>query len=94
MASEQGLRIGPQAGLGRLEVRDRTATPDDGEVLAAVLDRVEDVSEVPGGFSRTHFRHNIRLSDVATTASVPVPDYVSSENRYTLVSRTSKPSFR
>ena len=63
MAAQQGFRIGPQPGSGRLEVGDGLSAPDDGEVLASVLDRVEDVGEVSGCFGRTHFWHEIRLSD-------------------------------
>jgi hypothetical protein len=61
---EQGLRIGSEPWSGRLEVGDGLAAPDDGEVLASVLDCVENVSEVSGCFGGTYLRHKIRLSDV------------------------------
>lgn len=38
-----------------------------GEVLTWVLDRVEDVGEVPGCFGRTYLGHEIRLSDSLTS---------------------------
>lgn len=42
-------------------------------MLASVLDRVEDVSEVPGCFGRTYLGHTIRLSDVpASIAGIAV----------------------
>ena len=38
---------------------------DDGEVLPAVLDRVEQVRETTSCVRGTHLRHEIRLSDHA-----------------------------
>lgn len=67
MASQQGLRIGAQPGSGRLEVGDGLSAPYDGEMLASVLYRVEDVGEVPGCVGRTYLRHRIRLSDHRTS---------------------------
>jgi len=63
MASQQGLRIGAEPRSGRLKVGDGLSATDDGEMLAPMLDRVEDVGEVPGSVGRTYFRHKIRLSD-------------------------------
>lgn len=63
MAPQQGFHIGSQPASGRLEVSDGLSAPDDREVLASMLDRVEDVGEVPGGVGRTYLRHRIRLSD-------------------------------
>lgn len=63
MASQQGFGIGTQPGSGWLEVGDGLSAPDDGEVLASVRDRVEDVGEVPGCVGRTYLGHEIRLSD-------------------------------
>lgn len=43
---------------------DRLASPHDREVLAPVLDRVEEISKVPSRIRRRHIRHDIRLSDM------------------------------
>jgi hypothetical protein len=69
---EQRLRIGSKPGFGRLEVGDGLSTPDHGEMLASVLDRIEEVGEVSGCFGRTYLRHAIRLSDVANGGFVGV----------------------
>ena len=66
MPPEQRLRIGAQPRSGRLEAGNRLSPPHDGEVLASVLDRVEDVGEVSGCFGRAHLGHEIRLSDMPT----------------------------
>lgn len=47
----------------RLDAGDRLAAPDDGELLATVLDGIEDGRKASCGFGCAHLRHEIRLSD-------------------------------
>lgn len=49
---------------GRLDPRHRTATADDDEALAIVLDCVENVREPPSSIGRTQTLHKIRLSEL------------------------------
>jgi hypothetical protein len=63
MPSEQRLGVGAAPATGWFEVRDRLAPTHDREMLAVVLDRVEEICEVAGGVGRGHIGHEIRLSD-------------------------------
>jgi hypothetical protein len=65
VTAEQGLDIGAPTGADRVELGDDLAPADDSKALASVLDRVEEVGEVPRGVGRAHLRHAIRLSDRA-----------------------------
>jgi hypothetical protein len=56
----------------RLEVGDGPTSAHDGEPLTAMLDGVEQVSKVAGGVGRTHFGHDIRLSDHPITHDLQV----------------------
>lgn len=46
-----------------VELGDDPAAAHDREVLAAVLDGIEQIGEVAGGVGGTHLTHEIRLSD-------------------------------
>jgi len=63
MTEQQGFDLVAPAAVHRVELGDHLASADNREVLASVLDRVEDVGEVSGGVGSAHFRHEIRLSD-------------------------------
>ena len=65
MATEQCFGAVATTTAHRFEVGDGSASPHDCEVLAAVFDRVEKVSEVAGRIGRAHVGHEIRLSELA-----------------------------
>jgi integrase/recombinase XerD len=50
--------------MDRIQLGHDFASAHDREVLAPVLDGIEDVGEVPCCVGRTHLRHRIRLSDI------------------------------
>ena len=65
MTAQQCLDVDAQTAVHRFEVRDGLASPHDREVLASMLDGVEEIGKVPGCVGRGYLRHAIRLSDTA-----------------------------
>lgn len=63
VALQERLDLSALACLHGVELGHDLAAAHDPEVLAAVLDGVEEVGEVPGRVGSAHFRHQIRLSD-------------------------------
>lgn len=63
MPAQHRFDVPTSASTHRVEVGDRFASPDDGEVLLAVFDCIEEIREVACGVGGGHVRHNIRLSD-------------------------------
>ena len=64
------------------EIRDDTPATHDGVVLVAVLDRIQQVGEVPCGIGSGDLGHRIRLSDpVAQSCVSDPPDDVRLPNR-------------
>lgn len=57
VVTQQVLHVVTGAGSRRFEMCDRLAPTHDREVLAAVLDRVEEVGEVPRGVGCTDLCH-------------------------------------
>ena len=73
MSAQQCLDVGAETIVHRREMSDGLTSADDGEMLAPVLDRVEEVSEVPSGVGGGDIRHVIRLSEnVQLTARLPL----------------------
>jgi len=65
MTAQHRLHVFPKASIHGLEMCDRLSSPDDREVLAAMLDGVEEIREVPSCVRSRYIRHIIRLSDIA-----------------------------
>jgi hypothetical protein len=63
VALQERLDLGSPARLHGVELGHDLAAAHDREVLAAVLDGVEEAGEVPGRVGGAHLRHAIRLSD-------------------------------
>ena len=72
MALQERLDLGALACFHGVELGYDLAATHDPEVLAAVLDGVEEVGEVPGCVGSAHLRHEIRLSD-STAQNVDAP---------------------
>jgi hypothetical protein len=62
--AEEDLGVGSPTPADGFDVRDRFAATGDGVALAVVLDGVEEVGELAGGFGRRDFGPEIRLSDL------------------------------
>ena len=63
VAAQERFDLDSLTRLGGVELGDDLAAAHDREVLAAVLDGIEQVGEVAGGVGGTDLRHEIRLSD-------------------------------
>lgn len=63
MAPQQRFRVGSQPRPCRFEVGDRLPASKNGEMLAPMLDCIQEIREIAGCFGRAYLRHNIRLSD-------------------------------
>lgn len=64
MVPQHPLDVGSLPGADRIEVSDHLPPTDDGEMLAAMLDGVEQIGEVACCIRGTDLRHAIRLSDL------------------------------
>lgn len=65
MTLQQGLDFGAPARVHGIELSNHLPPAHDREVLASMLDCVEDVGEVSGRVGRAYLGHAIRLSDSA-----------------------------
>ncbi len=63
MAPQDGLDVCASTAAHGFEVRHRTASSHDGESLASMFDRIEQIGEVACRIGRGYLGHTIRLSD-------------------------------
>ena len=63
MAAEQLFHVDAPSCVDWLELGDSLAPAHDGEVFAAVLDGIEQISKVAGSVGGADLGHMIRLSD-------------------------------
>jgi hypothetical protein len=66
MTAQHRFHVLAEASIHGFEMRDRLSSPDDCEMLAAMLYRVEEISEVPSCVRGRYVRHIIRLSDMVS----------------------------
>ncbi len=57
VSTQQCFDVRAKTVVHRLELGDGFPSADDGEVLAAMLDRVEEIGEVPSGVRSSDIRH-------------------------------------